>query len=337
MRYYKARERNGRNATPIIRGSIDGEDHEFSTEARSKKEAQAEWDEYKARVRASNQSVCVPETFEELAKMYLAAKGDPQKTTAYLKRLYPIHLEHRGCRLGEMPADRVTSMDASMAAHSAYRGCKASTKNRNAIAPIASVLHFGAANDVIPYVVVEKLEEDAPEPRRPAEDVPGTLLANTDGIKRLLLLFLFCQGSRITETLSLEWERVNLTTRTAEIHISKSNTWKTIPLHEDVFIALANADKAGCHVFPWRTRSGVYKWLRPLCKRLGVRFTPHMARHEFGSGLGERSATSRDLVDVGTWTSEKSVQRYVNPSEAHRREVINRVQFREKSREGGSK
>jgi hypothetical protein len=44
----------------------------------------------------------------------------------------------------------------------------------------------------------------------------------------------------------------------------------------------------------WRTRSGVYQWLRPLCRRLRVTFTPHMARHHLGKRL---NAGGRGIED----------------------------------------
>ena len=99
-------------------------------------------------------------------------------------------------------------------------------------------------------------------------------------------------------------------------------------MHEATFEALASTPlPRRDRVFPWTDRQLVYKWLRPLCQRLGVAFTPHMARHNFGGLLREAGATNRDLVDLGTWTSEKSTARYQHAAGDHARNVIARLAF----------
>ena len=73
-------------------------------------------------------------------------------------------------------------------------------------------------------------------------------------------------------------------------YVGKAKRWREKPLDEEVFAALANdSDKEG-YVFPWRTRSGVHKWLRPLTRKLKVTFTPHMARHFVGKRFGYATA-----------------------------------------------
>lgn len=73
---------------------------------------------------------------------------------------------------------------------------------------------------------------------------------------------------------------------------------------------LANEpDKTGA-VFPWRTRSGVYKWLRPLCKRLGVKFTPHMARHYLGKELNRAGTGLKTIMGALDHSSATSPLRY---------------------------
>lgn len=49
-------------------------------------------------------------------------------------------------------------------------------------------------------------------------------------------------------------------------------------------------------VFPWRTKSGVYAWLRPLRQALGVTFTPHMARHSVGKRHNDAGAGLRTIM-----------------------------------------
>jgi len=126
--------------------------------------------------------------------------------------------------------------------------------------------------------------------------------------------------------LGLRADHTDLQTGTYELYVSKSKGWQTLPLHDDMVADLANVDpEADGYWFPWRTRSGVYKWLRPLCKKLNVHFTPHMARHEFGGGHREAGATSRDLVDIGSWTSQRSTERYQGAPTEHARVILHRA------------
>lgn len=63
----------------------------------------------------------------------------------------------------------------------------------------------------------------------------------------------------------------------------------------------------------------------PLCQRTGVRFTPHMARHDFATALNEHDASPRDIVGASTWTSEKSVHRYTDVDMKRAREILARL------------
>jgi integrase len=218
------------------------------------------------------------------------------------------YIENLMSDIGDLAIGDVRPMDIQAVANALYPGCANETKNRQAYTPAASVLHWACENELRDYVVIRKLPEKRPETRAPRPNVRDLLLANSEGRERLLLTVLFYQGWRITETLGLRVEHVHLTCQELTLYVSKSRAWKTIPMHPATFEALANAGlpEAG-NVFPWRDRHAVYRWLRPLCKRLNVEFTPHMARHDFGTKIRDAS----DLVAVGSWTSEKSTQRYV--------------------------
>jgi len=188
------------------------------------------------------------------------------------------------------------------------------------------VLNFAAENDIRPPFRLKRFKQREPETRRPADGVRELLLKSTYGKHHLLLAIIFYQGWRISETLGLQGEHIDLQQRTLSIYIKKVQKWKTVPMHQAVFAAMQDVQIQRGNIFPWETRQGVYKWLSPLCERLGVRFTPHMARHAFGSALHEQAhATTRDIRDLGTWTSERSVSRYVTPTAAHIRGLLDRL------------
>ena len=124
-------------------------------------------------------------------------------------------------------------MHLAEAANVLYRGLTNETKNRKVYAPAAAVLHYAAKNDLCPYLVVEKLPEKKPLTRRIPVDNMFALIDATEGYQELFLTAIYHQGWRITETLKVEWERINLEIGEVEIWINKSKTWKRIVLHPE--------------------------------------------------------------------------------------------------------
>ena len=96
-------------------------------------------------------------------------------------------------------------------------------------------------------------------------------------------------------------------------------------MNEEVFEALANdPDKEG-HVFPWRTRSGVYRWLRPLVRSQGVTFTPHMARHFGGKVLNAAGKGLKTIMGALDHADPQSSVRYQDADLEIVRDAINDV------------
>ena len=325
VKFYPPGTRKG-NRTYVARGYVGGRQYEVVTDAKNARTAQKYWSVFRdevlsdAQKRRGESRRGTPKTFGDAIDRYKESQSPSKTDEKYLDII------NTDAIAGEL-LDDVRSADVSALANKLYPNGKASTKNRSIVAPCAAVLHFAAANEWVSYRVVSRFKEPEPEPRRPANQVRGLLLGNTVSVKRALLTVLFFQGWRITESLGLRWEHINWEEQSVALYVSKSRKWQFLPLHDEVFAVLTelhDGQETGC-VFPWRTRSGVYKWLRPLCKKLGVTFTPHMARHEFGGRLREKGATNRDLVDVGSWTSERSTARYTSAGSSHARSIIGRL------------
>lgn len=272
-----------------------------------------------------------PRTFAEVADHYAAAKGASERERSFLDRLK-----------GEIGTKLVATLvpgDLGVAADRLYPAGKPQTKNRAVMTPGAAVLHYAAEQGWCGYHVVHKLREPEPETRRPEEGIERVLIDAADGDLKVFLQFLFLQGWRITETLTTPPSRVNLKRRQIKAWVGKAGRWKWIPLHPEVFIALANylPKREGKRtLFPWSTRWGVYRQLRKLKRRLAaegtvVDFTPHMARHWFGSELGDRLVPDRDIMDAGTWTTTKSVARYNKARAERARSTIESLEIRGKN------
>lgn len=268
-------------------------------------------------------------TFAGAIDRYVEARQPHGNTKGYLDRL-------KADAIARKPVAEVTPGDLQSAANRLQPGCAAATKNRHVIVPGAAVLHHVYEENLRPdWVKVRKLKEGKPHNRRPKAGAIERLLAATEGQRHGFILFLARQGWRVGEACNLRWTHVDLEAETLEAWVSKASTWRTVPMHREVLVMLANLSAARSSstvdkrrardpdfVFPWRTRWGVYKWLRPLAAQLGVCVTPHMLRHEFGSAHHEAGADALDLVQMGTWTSTKSTERYCHSDINHARALI---------------
>lgn len=317
--YYAPGTRKG-NRSWTVRGSVDGREYEITTRERDKRAARRAWDSFVQKVRARRaDDEHEALTFETVADRYAVARNLSRPNRRFLDRLKT--------ELGGRLVAEIRSAEIAEAAVALYPTGSNATRNRNAIVPAAAVLHFAADNELCSYVVVRKLKEDEPETRRPAPNVREILLANTAGEQHALLTVLFFQGWRVSEALRLRAEHVDLQAGTLRLYVSKARRWKSMPLHTATTAALANLPMPESGpVWPWSSRFEIYRWLRPLCARLKVHFTPHMARHDFASRLRQRGAGRRDLVDIGTWTSEKSVERYMSADAEHARNILSRLE-----------
>jgi len=245
--------------------------------------------------------------------------------------------------LGERKVRSLQQADLVAAAHDLYPGRKPETKNRAVIKPAAAILHYAARNKWCEWLRIERFEESAPVTRAATADQARLLLAalakeiraaktpqrkGRARKKRLLILWIFKHWNRISEPLKLRWEEhIDLRERIYLLHVSKSDQWKGKPIDEEVFEALANEpqkEREGW-LFPWRTRSGVYKWLRPLCKELKIRFTPHMARHFGGKELNRQGAGLKTIMGALDHLDPKSSVRYQDADVEIVREAMGRV------------
>jgi integrase len=242
-------------------------------------------------------------SFRAAAEAYLAYRGEPRVDVQRLARIC--------VRLGELPISEITGADLIAAANALMPDAKPATKNREVVRPAAAVLHYAADNGAIEWLRVKQFKEARPVTRAVSTDVAGVLIANAeDPDLKLLLIWLFHQGNRISEALSIKWDDIDLSAATVRIYIAKIDQWRTVGLDPAVVVALGNVEEQTGPVFRWATKSGVYKPLRALCARLGIRFTPHMARHSMATWANAAGVPLRTIMDMGNWLDHKSVIRY---------------------------
>jgi integrase len=254
----------------------------------------------------------------------------PRSRRLYLEfrhphRSYELSIERLCAIMGDRLLAEIRQCDLAYAANPLYPHCIASSKNKQVFTPAAAVLHYAAKNDLCPWLRVEKLTERAPEPRALRKEDAARLIAAADGKLKLLLVFLFSQGWRISDALRLTWRDVDLSEATVRYHISKTDEWLTMPLHTRVLDMLRTEGPGVGYIFPWRDRNGAYRRLKPLCQKTGIFFTPHQARHSFGTWLAGEGASTQEIMEAGAWRDHKSVLRYTKIDQRRVRATINKI------------
>jgi integrase len=292
----------------LILGMEAGRQYEVSTRTADKKLAQRRLVELKEKIYAAVPPAGDRITFEQAADLYKA-----------FARLQPSEVKRLTKVVGEIGRRRVadlTHSDLVAGANRLFPGQAASSLNRNFMDVAAAVLHYAATNGYCAWLRVEKFKQPRAAPRAARPETVTKLMDAVEGKRWLLLLWLHYQGTRITQTLSIEWERVALERATFSFYDRKARVWQELPLHEEVLEELflvPEAERAG-RVFPWGDRHNVYRWLRPLVRELKVTFTPHMARHALGTRLNDDGAGLRTIMAALGHLDPRSSMRYQNPN-----------------------
>lgn len=245
-----------------------------------------------------------PTTFLIAADAYMAWRNPSRNDRTYIEALKR--------EIGHIEVAKVTSDTLVAAALALYPTAAAATRNRHVMRPGAAVIHHAAANGHCPHVRVRLFREPRPVTRAvTAADACRLIDAAPAGNRRALLLWLFTVGTRISDTLRVQWEDLDLMAGTARFRVSKADRWMTAPLLPELVAELASlpGDRRG-QVFRWCSRQNVYRWLRPLADGVGLRFTPHMARHSLGAWLNQSGAGLRTIMDALGHQDVKSSIRY---------------------------
>lgn len=299
----------------IVRGSIDGQRYEVSTETRDKKDAQRFKAQLETRILSQQRCPDEPATVAEVISLYEQAKDAPSQT-AFLASIH----EHMGRRV---LAD-IRDADLVEARQAIYPGRKGQTVNRQLIGVMQALVNFGAKNDLCPYHKFTKVQEE--DPVQPLARLPmmERLIRASTGPGRVVLMCLAYQGWRIGETLGIERENIDFRKETIRVYVGKIKRWKSIALDGQVCRAIQRLpQREDGKVFPWRDRNNFYRdFLYPLCDKTGIYFRPHMARRGYATELLETDTSPKGIKDSNTWESVNSVLRYGQVDEAEQRRIL---------------
>lgn len=312
-----------RNKYWIARGTIAGRQIEVSTRETDKEAAQRFAAELEVKLWAeSSNPAPLRNTWEYAAASFKAAKNPSKLDRGHIDRLS----EHF---IGRLLVD-ITPGDFLIAANIIKPRASNSTKNRHVVAIGAAIMHFAAEQGWCQYYRVKKFETSRPETKALKAEQARAILeaaAKKDPALYALTTLLFLHGWRISEAIALRWQDVDLPQCRVRKGVSKkggTRLWK--PLDPVVRDALASipGEHVG-RVFPWATRWGAGKALRLLAAGLGIKFSPHMARHTMATQAISAGADLKTIMKMGDWRNIQSVLRYADSEEARQRQILDKI------------
>lgn len=205
--------------------------------------------------------------------------------------------------------------------------------NREVITPYRALLKFAAEQDWRSDIVVRSLKAPEgslpPDPPRIADD--ATVYALLDAIeekiaaaptpwtrqkhleKRAFVWLCHERGYRIGEWLRFDWEWVDLPTARGRMAITKNKKdlrWEEFELSPTAvaYLAVLGPRKAG-KVFPWHSRSNVYRWADQLIGP-NKKWRPHESRRAIVSHIVARTGDYKQAGKYVGHSSEKTTFRY---------------------------
>jgi integrase len=160
-----------------------------------------------------------------------------------------------------------------------------------------------------------KLEHQVAETR---PQFRGAARAGVRAAKRFtaLCLFLLYSGCRLTETLHMRPEDVELQRSFAYVGKTKNGRPRPVYLPTQVVAELANIEFGKSHVFGFSAKSGrLYKWLDEIATAAGVRIPDrvafHIFRHTYGAWMRRFGGLDTSgLVGTGAWKSRQAAAVY---------------------------
>jgi integrase len=287
-----------------VRWSHNGRAYEAPLEAKTRAAATKEAEQYIAGVKG--RPAGAPVSFEYAAQAYMAFRKPRKDDEKWIWRLVRY--------MGSRDVRDIKSDDIRRAADALCPHVQPETKVRYVYTPASAILHYAAEQDWCSYRRIRRPSYSRRSKRTPAsESAMRMLLANTAGHQHLLLGWLYETGQRVSDSLRLMRSDLDLGRALARVGSSKTDDRGELGLSPELIAMLANAPHLpNGRVFPWGDRHNVYRWLRPLCAKLGVSYTPHQSRHAMATDLRALGYDMRAIAERGLWRDERSAGRYVH-------------------------
>jgi len=159
-----------------------------------------------------------------------------------------------------------------------------------------------------------------------------TLIASCPPHLAAMVRFALATGCRAREITGLEWERVDLTRRTAWLNQTKNGTPRGVPLNQDaVDVLVEQVGKHSRYCFTYQGKPIGWEltnsaWHSAL-KKAGIKdFRFHDLRHTWASWHRQAGTSCDELKDLGGWKSRQMVDRYAKYATEHLTVAASRIE-----------
>ncbi len=299
----------------IARGTIDGRRVERSTRCRDKGDAKRALPAIIASLAAGAIDPVKGLTFVQAAALYL----DHRPRARFLAPLI--------AHFGDTPVSAINQAAMRHAANRLYPGAAAATLRRQVWTPVKAILNHAADDELCPP---PRLKAPPGGNRRTVFVMPGeanAIVAALAGTRFLaaMVTFLFGQGCRMGETITLDGRDVSLDGRFALLRNTKNGEERRVTLIPRVVAALSTLETIGKPgpLFrredgqPFRetgSSGGQIAWhFAAAVKSAGLdqaRVTPHVCRHTWATWFYAATLDPMRLKIEGGWKSGEW-ERYV--------------------------
>lgn len=292
-----------------VRGTVAGRTVYETTKATRKSAAE----EYRRQLEAgliAEERDKGKKTFADAVEAYIRKGGEERFTEKLKDRLGPFPLDD----LGQEVIDRT--------ARDLYPAVKTSSLKRFAYDPFCAVMNYAASLGWTPYRKIKKPKAVRPSPKWATPEWFERFWPACSPQLLALTTFLAYTGCRVTEALSLTWDRVDLENASAYIPDTKTKTPRTVHLPPIVMERL-QAIRGESKVFPWGKKDAVNQAIRRAVNRANKGKEEddqieYLSSHKLGShtyatwmrkyaGLDQRG-----LVGTGRWKSLQSTMVYTH-------------------------
>jgi integrase len=313
--------RAGKTPYFSVRGTYLGTHVDRSTKARDRGTASKFLKLWKEEIERGTFKRPSQPTFQDAIEAYMAATGEE-------RFLLPL-AEH----FGSMAPDAITQQGIDNAAIQLYPKATPATRNRQLYTPMSAILKHagiewkvrrpkGSRGRKLTYW---HTDESAFATFAAADEIDPEL--------GLFLRFLCYTGSRLSEGLTLEVNRLELDRNFCYCGKTKNGDPRGVYLPDHLVKALKahprGLDRRGHRVFRFGKNGHLYKLMNAVKKAAGQEFEPgkfHIFRHTYGTWMTQYGGLSSEgLVKTGAWKDEQSAKRYnhtVTAPEAKRADLL---------------
>lgn len=290
--------RRGKNQFYYVRGTVGGRRIEVSTKTANEAAARRFARDLEDQIVRDGDSDKVVTTFDQAASHYLTAKDPEARQYSYVEAL-AILWKGRDLN-GIVHADFVT------AANTLCRGQSNESKNRKVLGPGAAVLHYAAENRWCGYYRVKRLEERAPKTRAADTGQMNLAQRRATGALKILLTWLRLHGGRITDTLRVHGEHIDVRRGVYDFYVSKGDRPRQKPLAPLLWRYYRRFPPKPGPLFPFNNRWAVYRAI----DLTGASVRPHAMRHALGRDLNAGGFGLRTIMEALDHSSPNSSLRY---------------------------